>query len=214
MRTRTTSTIRTTCAELALALLLGVAGVAWGAAGDAPRAVVQHLADQVLIVLRDKQATSDAKLSRIEKLVYACVDFETLSRLVLARNWGGFTPEQQARFETEFKRHLSVTYGKSIDSYRNEQVEITGDREEARGDWTVKTKILRGGGSDDVLVDYRLRQSGGDWKIIDFVVEGVSLVANFRSQFQDLLASKSPDELIALIHEKNEKGEAFEKPKT
>jgi len=214
VRPPTTSTIRTTCAELALALLLGVAGTAWSAAGDAQRAVVQRLADQVLVVLRDKQATSEAKLSKIEKLVYAAVDFETLSRLVLARNWGSFTPDQQARFEAEFKRHLSVTYGKSIDSYRNEQVEITGDREEARGDWTVKTKILRGGGTDDVLVDYRLRQSGGDWKIIDFIVEGVSLVANFRSQFQDLLASKSPDELIALIREKNAKGEAFEKPKT
>ncbi|MGH7894928.1 MAG: MlaC/ttg2D family ABC transporter substrate-binding protein [Candidatus Binatia bacterium] len=208
----TASTIRIPSrrAELALAALLCVAGTAHGAAGDAPRAVVQRLADQVLVILRDKQLSSDAKRSRIETVVYANVDFDTLSQLVLARYWSRFTPAEQARFTSEFKRHLSVTYGKSVDNYRNEQVDIMSDREEARGDWTVKTKILRGG-PDDILVNYRLRQVDGEWRIIDFVVEGVSLVANFRSQFQDLLASKSPGELIQLIHEKNEKGESFEK---
>jgi phospholipid transport system substrate-binding protein len=65
-------------------------------------------------------------------------------------------------------------------------------------------------------VDYRLRQVNGEWKIIDVIVEGVSLVSNFRSQFQDLLGSKTPSELIVLIHDKNVRGEAFEgapKPK-
>lgn len=179
-------------------------------AATTPDEVVRRLADEVIAVLKERGPSGDARLQRIEQLVYGTVDFETLSRLVLARNWGRFSPEQQAAFQREFKKHLSVTYGKAIDSYKNEQVAITGDREEARGDWTVKTKILRGGGADDVLVDYRLRQVGGEWKIIDFIVEGVSLVANFRSQFQELLASKSPEQLIELIHDKNQKGESLE----
>jgi phospholipid transport system substrate-binding protein len=179
-------------------------------AAEGPREVVRRLADQVLAVLKDKSLASDVKRRRIEDIVYADVDFDVLSRLVLARNWTRFAPEQQQRFEDEFKQHLSATYGKSIDSYKNEELQITGDREEARGDWTVKSKIVRGGGSDDVVVDYRLRQVNGEWKIIDFIVEGVSLVANFRSQFQDILSSKTPAELIALIHDKNVKGEEFE----
>jgi phospholipid transport system substrate-binding protein len=193
---------------LALGGVFLVAGLA--RANDAPRAVVKQLADQVVAVLKDRSLASQAKHQRIESLVYASVDFDTLSRLVLGKNWSRFSPDEQRRFEDEFKRHLSVTYGKSIDSYKNETVEITSDREEARGDWTVRSKILRGGGSDDILVDYRLRQTDGQWKIIDFVVEGVSLVANFRAQFQDLLAHETPAQLIQQIHEKNESGEEFE----
>jgi phospholipid transport system substrate-binding protein len=212
VRPTTTSTSPTKRSSRLAALVAGALLVAsLAAAAATPREVVQHLADQVIGVLKDKSLSSDAKRGRIEQLVYAVVDFDTLSRLVLARNWSRFSADEQTRFRDEFKRHLSVTYGKSIDSYKNEEVSIVGEQDEARGDKTVKTKILRGGGSDDIAVDYRLRQADGQWKIIDFVVEGVSLVANFRSQFQDLLASKSPSELIALIHEKNEKGESLEK---
>ena len=192
----------TLVAGLALCATLAVAA-------EGPRDVVRRLAERVLAVLKDKSLASDQKRKRIEDIVYAGVDFDVLSRLVLARNWTRFTPDEQERFKAEFKQHLSVTYGKSIDSYKNEEVEITGDREEARGDWTVKSKIVRGG-PDDIVVDYRLRQVNGEWKIIDFVVEGVSLVANFRSQFQDILSSKTPAELIALVHDKNVKGEEFE----
>ncbi len=208
---------RRSSAGAAVALLLALATAAGAKTTAGPRDVVRRMADDVIAVLKDRSVTGDAKRRRVEEIVYAGVDFGTLSRLVLARNWSRFSPEEQQRFEKEFREHLSVTYGKSIDSYKNETLSITSDREEARGDWTVKTKILRGGGSDDVLVDYRLRQVDGEWKIIDVIVEGVSLVSNFRSQFQDLLASKTPSELIALIHDKNARGEAFEgapKPKT
>jgi phospholipid transport system substrate-binding protein len=191
----------------AFAVVALCAVAAWGAAG--PRDVVRHLGDEVLAVLKDKGVSNDTKRERILEISRRGVDFETLSRLVLARNWSRLTPEEQARFQEEFRRHLAVTYGNAVDNYRNETMVITGDREEARGDWTVKTKIPRGG--DDILVDYRLRQVNGEWKIIDFIVEGVSLVSNFRSQFQDLLASKSPKELIDLLHEKNSRGESIVK---
>lgn len=199
------------------AVLLVAALAAAAVAADGPRDVVKRMADDVIAVLKDKSVTGDAKRHRVEKIVYAGIDFETLSRLVLARNWGRFSPDEQVRFQNEFKEHLSVTYGRSVDSYKNETLSILSDREEARGDWTVKTKVNRGGGPDDIMVDYRLRQVDGEWKIIDVIVEGVSLVSNFRSQFQDLLGSKTPAELIELIHDKNARGESFEgapKPRT
>ena len=82
-----------------------------------------------------------------------------------------------------------------------------GERDEGRGDWSVKTKILRGGGSADVLVDYRLRQENDAWRIIDVVIERVSLVANFRSQFQEIMSSGGPTKLLEVLREKNAKGE-------
>ncbi|MEW6272466.1 MAG: ABC transporter substrate-binding protein [Thermodesulfobacteriota bacterium] len=189
-----------------------LATIAWTAviagAQQSARAFIQETTDEVLVVLKDGSLPSKQKLRRIEDIAYARFDFDTISRLVLARNWRKLSPEQQQQFIEEFKRHLSVTYGRNIENYRNETIEITGDREEARGDWTVKTKVLRSDG-DDILVDYRLRKSSDDWKVIDVVIERVSLVANFRSQLQDIIASRGPDEMLRLLREKNASGESI-----
>jgi phospholipid transport system substrate-binding protein len=180
-------------------------------AADTPRAVVQRITDAALDVLRNKELSSDEKRHRLEQIVYAETDFDTISRLVLARNWNGFSAAQQADFVQLFKEHLSLTYGRSIENYRNERVQITGDHEEPRGDWAVATKILRGGGAQDILVDYRLRKEGDAWRIIDFVIERVSLVANFRSQFQDLVSQGGPQRVLDVLREKNARGEPLEK---
>jgi phospholipid transport system substrate-binding protein len=103
-----------------------------------------------------------------------------------------------------------MTYGRNIENYKNERVEVTGDRDEGRGDWTVKTKILRGGGASDILVDYRLRKEGDEWRIIDIVIERVSLVANFRSQFQEIVSQGGPTKLLDVLREKNARREPLE----
>jgi len=187
-------------------LCAGSAPSVGAAAPDSPTAVVQQTADEVVAVLADKGLNAAQKRSKVEQIVYAHFDFTTLSKLVLARNWKQLSPTQQHDFVEEFKRHLSVTYGRNVETYNNERAVITGDREEKDGDWTVKTKILRPSAAD-ILVDYRLRKQDGTWQVIDVIIEGVSLVANFRSQFQEILTSSNPDHLIQLLREKNAKGE-------
>jgi phospholipid transport system substrate-binding protein len=192
-------------AVVLLAILCGVmVGVV--RAEVKPTAVVQQTADAVVVVLADKGLTADQKRTKIQDIVYDHFDFNTLARLVLARNWKQLSPEQQKDFVEEFKKHLSMTYGKNVETYNNERAEITGDRAEPGGDWTVKTKIVRPGAAD-ILVDYRLRQEDGGWKVIDVIIEGVSLVANFRSQFQEIVSNQGPQKLIDLLREKNAKGE-------
>ena len=208
MKNRSRVTRRNVLALVA-ALLAAAVGATIGRADQTPSQVVSALADKAIVVLADKNASPDQKRAQLEALAYDAMDFETLSKLVLARNWQKFSPEQQKQFEDEFKRHLSVTYGKNIENYNNEKVQILGERPEAHGDVTVQSKILRGGGVQDVLVDYRLRQRDGQWKIIDVLVEGVSLVSNFRSQFQSIVSSGGPDRLLALLKEKNAKGESL-----
>jgi len=176
------------------------------AAAESPQDVVGATAQQVIDILGDKQLSSDEKRGKIEAVVYERVDFPTLCRLVLAKNWGRLTPAQQQEFMAEFKKHLSVTYGRNVDNYKNEKVAVIGSREEAKGDYTVLTKVVRGG-TADIVVDYRLRQKDGTWLIIDIIIEGVSLVSNFRSQFQQIIANGGPEKLIELLREKNVKGE-------
>lgn len=198
-----------TAAALAVASAITLAAVAAPApvrAADTPVSVVEQTTSRVIAVLADKATSVEDKKRRVQDVVYAAVDFETLSKLVLARNWSRFSEPQRAEFMSQFREHLSMTYGRNVENYKNEKVTITGSREETQGDWTVKTKILRGG-PGDILVDYRLRQRDGSWRIIDVIIEGVSLVSNFRSQFQDVITNGGPDHLIALLREKNAKGE-------
>jgi phospholipid transport system substrate-binding protein len=159
-------------------------------------------------VLAEKDLSTAEKRHKVETIVSAHFDFETLSRLVLARNWKELTPAQQQAFVEEFKRHLSMTYGKNVETYNNEHAVVIGDRAEVRDDWTVKTKVVRPN-ADDILIDYRLRKEDGDWRVIDVIIEGVSLVANFRSQFQEIISRDGAAKLIDLLREKNAKGESL-----
>jgi len=180
-------------------------------AGNTPRGVVQATTSAVIEVLANGALSADEKRRRVEDIVYQRVDFTTLSRLVLASNWSRLSEAQQKQFMEEFRTSLSATYGRNVETYKNEKVTITGDHAEPRGDWTVQTKIIRTGG-DDVSVDYRLRQLDGTWKIIDIIIENVSLVANFRSQFQEIMSSGGPTRLLQVLHDKNERGEPLKAP--
>jgi len=207
-------TLRSALLTLALACTFPTAVLAADApAGDGsgPRATVQSTTSQVIAVLANGGLSVDQKRHKVEEIVYAEVDFETLSRLVLARNWSQLSEAQQKQFMEEFRQNLSATYGRNVESYKNEKVRIIEDHAEPRGDWTVRTKIVRNG-SDDINVDYRLRQINGTWKIIDIIIENVSLVANFRSQFQEIMSNGGPTRLLQVLHEKNEKGEPLKAP--
>jgi len=174
--------------------------------------MIEKLTHAVVDVLGSESLSAHDKRQRMEELVYAAIDFETLSRLVLARNWSRFTPEQRQEFVRQFREHLSLTYGKNLESYKNERIAIESEREEPGGDWTVKSRILRGG-ANDILIDYRLRKTGDQWEIIDFIIERISLVANYRAQFQDILSSSTPEKLLQLLRDKNERGDPLKAPK-
>ena len=108
-------------------------------AADGPRAVIDHVTNAALKVLDDRALDTETKRLRVQDVVYAYVDFDTMTRLVLARNLPRFSDAQRAAFTKEFREHLSLTYGRSIENYKNERVEITGDHEEPRGDWTARS---------------------------------------------------------------------------
>jgi phospholipid transport system substrate-binding protein len=182
-------------------------GVQFAAAAGTPKELVHQLSDAVIAVLQEKNLSADAKREKIRGIVEGYVDFQTMSRLVLARNWNGLDDAKKKEFVEEFKQSLSVTYGKNVETYNNEKVQITGDRDEGHGDWTVQTKILRPQGGGDILVDYRLRQLNGEWKVIDLVIERVSLVSSYRSQFQEVMANGGIDHLLQLLREKNAAGQ-------
>jgi phospholipid transport system substrate-binding protein len=171
-------------------------------AADAPRDVVAGAMGEILAVLKNKEMSSADRLAKIETIAYVHFDFESMSRLVLAKNYNSLNDTQRKGFEEEFKKHISLTYGRRVENYSNESIETGDAREERNKDVTVQTKIL-GGNANGVRLDYRMRQKDGNWQVIDVIIEGVSLVSNFRSQIQEIISSKGTDKLIELLHEKN-----------
>ncbi|MED5262672.1 MAG: ABC transporter substrate-binding protein [Myxococcota bacterium] len=168
----------------------------------AARQVVAGVMDQVLAALSDGKLSEDQRLHQIEAVAYANFDFETMAKLVLARNWKTFSKEERVRFVAEFKNLLARTYGSRLQRYSDEGVEVVGARGELRGDVTVQTRIV-GGNFDGATVDYRMRERKAVWKAIDAVVEGVSLVSAYRTQFREVLSGGSPAELLERMSEKN-----------
>jgi phospholipid transport system substrate-binding protein len=190
------------CGLLGLAL----AGPA-GAAESGARAVIETTVDAVLAILQDQSLSKEQRRQGIEEIAYARFDMHTMSRLVLARSWQKFTEPQREEYIREFKRYLANSYGDRIDRYDQQQVAILGERQEPRGDVTVLTKIV-GGEFENALVDYRMRQNAGEWKVIDVTVEGISLVSNYRDQFKEVLSRGGPEELLTRLREKNASGVA------
>jgi phospholipid transport system substrate-binding protein len=171
------------------------------------RAAVDETVSKVLAVLRDDAMPKPQKREQIEALAYGRFDFDTISKLVLARNWSKLSETQRTDFVREFKRHLSLTYGNSFEGYNDESVEMLGSRMESNGDVTVRSQLV-GGGAEAISIDYRLRAKDGEWYVIDVIIERVSLISNFRSQIQEIIAKDGADGLIAALREKNASREA------
>ncbi len=194
----------------AVLLVLGIStalGVPAMAAEDpditiVPRSLIEDAATQIVTILGRKGQESDTRVAEIEEIAYELFDFTTMSKLVLARNWRKLDKEKRAEFVREFKRNLSRTYGTRLDRYDQENIEVFGTQVEPRNDVSVKTRVV-GGQFDGAVISYRLRERSERWRIIDVVIEGISLVSNYRSQFAEILNSGTIDDLMVKLRDKN-----------
>ena len=187
--------------EMALALLLLSGAPAVAAPADDARATMEKTVADVLLVLDDSTLPLQTKRDRIQAIAFERFDFVTMSKLVLKRDWKKFDTAQQQEFVEQFREHLSARYGENLGKYEREKVEVTSDHTETNGDVSVKT-VIRGGKFDGTPVDYRLRQGSG-WQVIDVVIENVSLVSSFRTQFADVLAKSGPTGVLTKLKQRN-----------
>jgi phospholipid transport system substrate-binding protein len=176
---------------------------------EGPEALVKQTTDQVLSALEQNKARikadPQAVLGLVQDIVLPHFDFELMSRLVLARNWRDATPEQQERFVGEFRQLLIRTYGTSLSEYSGQKVEFLPSRAEPDPKRaTVRTQIRQDAGQP-IPITYHLRQTGDGWKVFDVVIEGVSLVQNYRTSFASEIQQRGLDGLIDRIRERNQK---------
>jgi phospholipid transport system substrate-binding protein len=180
-----------------LGLLLGpwLAGPASaGPALDQLRAQI----DRVIKVLDDPTMKTDGQVrerrAAVRKVAEDIFDFQETAKRSLARHWQPRTPAEQAEFVKLFADLLERSYISKIETYGGERIAYLGDTVE--GDQAVvRTRIVTRSGSE-VPVDYRMLKRGERWLVYDVVIEGVSLVANYRTQFNKIIQTSSYAELV------------------
>ncbi len=194
---------------LASAALLAslFAGVGVANAEVSADELVKQTADEVLTIIKndkDIQAGDQQKIFALaEEKILPNFDFDRVCRMVLGKNWKAATPEQQAIFQKEFRSLLLRTYASALGKYKNQVIEYKPLRAEPGAkNVSVKTQILQPGGPP-VAVDYSLVKVEGGWKVYDIVIESVSLVTNYRSQFSSEIRQNGIDSLNKKLADKN-----------
>jgi phospholipid transport system substrate-binding protein len=189
--------------SLALALLSSFAA----AQDAAPDALIRGITDDVLATVRaDKalQAGDPAKLAAlVQTKILPHFDFPRATEMAVGSAWRGAPPEQRDRLTAQFQTLLVRTYSGVLASYRDQAIDVLPVHMD-RGDdeATVRCKV-RQSGSAPIEIDYSVERSGSGWKIFDVVVDGMSLVLNYRTSFAQTVDQGGIDALIALLVKKN-----------
>jgi len=174
---------------------------------EAPDALVKRTAEDVLAVIKNDaeiQAGSQEKIFALaEEKILPNFNFDRVSRLVLGKNWTKATPEQKTAFQAEFRTLLLRTYATALSKYKNQVIEYKPlHMPEGANTASVKTQIVQPGGQP-IEVNYTLAKEAEAWKVYDIVIEGVSLVTNYRGQFAQEIRQNGLDSLIKKLSEKN-----------
>jgi phospholipid transport system substrate-binding protein len=183
---------------VACLLCVLAAGPAADAAGPGPTEQLKGTIDRVLQVLEDPALKVEAKAAQrrrtVRQLADEIFDFEETARRAMAQHWRPLTAPQRKEFVDVFSDLLERAYMSKIELYGGERIQYTGERVE--GDFaSVSTRLITKKGVD-VPIDYRMLKRGDRWRVYDVSIEGVSLVANYRTQFNSVIRTSSYDELL------------------
>jgi phospholipid transport system substrate-binding protein len=178
--------------------------------GPATEAVRQTI-DQVLAILEDPELKSPERAAerraKLEEVIAKRFDYEEMGKRTLAAHWKKMDSSQQEEFVSLFQSFLSYSYAGNIDGYSGQKIEYVKERH--KGNFAeVQTKVVSSKG--ELPLDYRLLSKNGDYRVYDVVIDGVSLVKNYRGQFARIIKTSSYDGLMEKLRTK---ADQFSKPK-
>jgi phospholipid transport system substrate-binding protein len=171
-----------------------------------PMVTIKIPVDSVIVILNDPKykvaGTKSAQRDEIWKVVKPMFDFDEIAKRAVARNWSDFNDAEKAEFTDVFAQFLGNTYIDKIQGeYHNEEIVYLGQDFYSDTYAEVKTQIVRE--TLKIPVNYRmLKGAEGRWKVYDIIVEGVSLVKNYRTQFASILSKDKPAQLIQQLNDK------------
>lgn len=195
-------------ATTALALVAALPmGSTLALAMEAPEALIQRVAGEVLETVKADPLLRQGDLPRIVELVDSKlmphVNFERMTSSAVGRFWRQASPEQRQRLQAEFKTLLVRTYSGALTQIQDQTLVVRSARAAPGATEVVVRTELRGGRGDPIQMDYRLERTPAGWKVYDVNVMGVWLVETYRTQFAQEINAKGIDGLIAALAERN-----------
>ena len=189
-------------ASLALALAAGAVS-----AQETADQVVKRVSEEVLQIVRTDPKVQAGDMARIREVMQAKLvpnfDFERMTALSMGKNWRQATPEQQKQLTDQFQLLLVRTYAGAVNRYRDYPIIYKPTRADAAAtDVIVRTEVQRAG-QQPIQIDYGMENKGGGWKAYDVIVSGVSLVTNYRDEFNTQVQQGGIDALIKTLAAKN-----------
>jgi len=189
--------------------LLTLTAAASPVAPASPRDMVIDTSQKMLAALKKDKNLIKQNPQRIYELVSEIVlphfDFTTMSKWVLGKNWRSLNPDQQQRFTTEFRTLLVRTYAVSLSEYQDQKLNyLPLKAAPSADDVTVRTEVLRGGGPA-IPINYSMHLTANGWKVYDVVIDGVSLVINYRTSFATQIRTGGVDKLIEDLVARNQR---------
>ena len=171
-----------------------------------PTEAMKTTIEEVLRIIHEKDlkqpAKSEDRRKQLEKTVGARFDYQEMSRRALGAPWNTLTDQQKEDFVSLFQTLLTNSYADKIETYSGEGVQYLTERMEKEYA-EVRTKVLSG--KTEIPLDYRLINKSDDWRVYDVVVDGVSLVNNYRGQFSKILRASSYSDLVDQLRKKSDK---------
>jgi phospholipid transport system substrate-binding protein len=162
---------------------------------NSPMSVVQTTVNQALDVLRDKQTPLAQRQEKLRQIVANTFDFTEMAKSALGYHWKQLTPEQQQEFTNVFISFIEDSYLSKINDYHDQQVQFLKVVNLGPDETQVNSDIVQQG-KDPIHVNYRLMKRDGTWKIYDVTVDAISIIANYRNQFNRVMNNQGYDALI------------------
>lgn len=188
-----------------LLLLFGGVAVQPAVAGGATDAMKSTI-DEVLRIIQDKElkqpGRADERRQRLEQVVGDRFDYQEMSRRSLGAPWNTLSDKDKEEFVALFRTLLTNSYADKIENYSGDGVQYLNERTEKEYA-EVRTKVLTG--KVEIPLDYRLLNKGVEWRVYDVVVDGVSLVNNYRGQFSKILRTSTFADLVDQLRKKSDK---------
>jgi len=194
------------------ALLAAVASIALGplnARGESANSAADRIAALYTTLLQTMQQAeqlgANGRYDRLAPVLTNTFDMPSMSRIAVGQSWGTLNPGQQASIIDAFTRMMIANYASQFDGFSGERFEISQTIDRAPADKLVKTRLIQSNGKT-VELDYLMRNSDGEWKIIDVYLDGtISELASRRAEFSAILKSGGPDALINSLRRQGDK---------
>jgi phospholipid transport system substrate-binding protein len=168
-------------------------------ADTTPTEDVRSSVEAVIALLRDDQLDRDSRRDRMREVIDKRFDFRAMSQRTLATNWKKASDAEKQKFTELFAELIQNSYVSKIESYTNETVEYPAEKKNGRKA-VVNTLIITS--SAEIPVNYKVYQKDGTWLVYDVIIEGVSLISNYRSSYQEIVKKDGFDGLLAKMEEK------------